>query len=60
MTAEKFLMALTRFISRRGTPTAEKILMTLTRFIFRRGTPKVIILDNVPQFKLTKTTIDKA
>ena len=35
-------------------------LMTLRRFISRRGTPKEIILDNAPQFKFTKTTIDKA
>ena len=40
--------------------TAEQLLMALRRFIFRRGTPKEIILDNGPQFKLMKTTIDKA
>ena len=40
--------------------TAEQFLMTLGRFISRRGTPKEIILDNAPQFKLTKTTIGKA
>ena len=40
--------------------TAEQFLMTLRRFISRRSTPKEIILDNAPQFKLTKTTIDKA
>ena len=40
--------------------TAEQFLMTLRWFISRRGTPKEIILDNAPQFKLTKTTIDKA
>ena len=34
--------------------------MALKRFISSRGTPKKIILDNVPNLKLTKTTIDKA
>ena len=40
--------------------TAEQFLMALRRFISRRGTPEEIILDNAPQFKLTKTTVDKA
>ena len=40
--------------------TAEQFLMAPTRFISRRGTLKEIILDNAPQFKLMKTTIDKA
>ena len=40
--------------------TAEQFLMALRRFISRKGTPKEIILDNASQFKLTKTTIDKA
>ena len=34
--------------------------MVFRRFISRRGTPKEIMLDNIPQFKLTKTSIDKA
>ena len=34
--------------------------MKAEQFISRRGTPKKIIPDNAPQFKLTKTTIDKA
>ena len=40
--------------------TAKQFLMALRRFISRRGTPKEITLDNAPQFKLMKTTIDKA
>ena len=40
--------------------TAEQFLMALQRFISRRNTPDTIILDNAPQFKLTKTTVDKA
>ena len=40
--------------------TAEQFLMALRRFISRRNTPHTIILDNAPQFKLTKTTADKA
>ena len=40
--------------------TAEQFLMALRRFISRRGTPEEIILDNAPQFKLTKTTVGKA
>ena len=39
---------------------AEQFFMALQRFISRRNTPDTIILDNVPQFKLTKTTLDKA
>ena len=38
----------------------EQFLMALRRSLSRRGTPKEIILGNEPQFKLTKTTIDKA
>ena len=34
--------------------------MALRRFMSRRNTPDTIILDNAPQFKLTKTTMDKA
>ena len=40
--------------------TAEQCLMALRRFISRRNTPHTIILDNAPQFKLTKTRVDKA
>ena len=40
--------------------TAEQFLMTLRRFISRGNTPHTIILDNAPQFKLAKTTVDKA
>ena len=40
--------------------TAEQFLMSLRRFISRRNTPDTIILDNAPQFKLTKTVVDKA
>ena len=40
--------------------TGEQFLMALRRFISRRGAPKEIILDNAPQFKLAKTTIDEA
>ena len=38
--------------------TAEEFPMAHRRFISRNSTPKEIILDNAPQFKLTKTTID--
>ena len=38
---------------------AEQCIMTLRRFISTRGTPKEVLLDNAPQFKLTKMTIDK-
>ena len=34
--------------------------MALRKFISRRGVPEEIILDNAPQFKLTKTTVHKA
>ena len=40
--------------------TAEQFLMALRRFISRRNIAHTIILDNAPQFKLTKTTVDKA
>ena len=39
---------------------AEQFFVALQRFISRRNTPDTIILDNVPQFKLTKTALDKA
>ena len=40
--------------------TAEQFLMTLRRFISRRNIPHTNILENAPQFKLTKTTVDRA
>ena len=40
--------------------TAEQFLMALISFFSRRGAPEEIILDNGPQFKLTKTTVNKA
>ena len=40
--------------------TSEQFLMALQRFISRRNTLHTVILDNAPQFKLTKTTVDKA
>ena len=40
--------------------TAEQFLMALRRFISRRNTVHTAILDNALQFKLTKTTVDKA
>ena len=40
--------------------TTEQFLMALQRFISRRNTPDTIILDNAPQFRLTKVTEDKA
>ena len=40
--------------------TAEKFLMALQRYLWWRNTPDTIILDNAPQFKLKKTTVDKA
>ena len=40
--------------------SAEQFLLCLRRFIARRGKPKQIILDNAPQFKLTKSTVDEA
>ena len=39
--------------------TAGQFLLALRRFIARRGKPIQIILDNAPQFKNTKTAIDK-
>ena len=38
---------------------AEQFLMAWQRLISQRNTPDTIILDNAPQFKLTKTTVDK-
>ena len=40
--------------------SAKHFLMCLRRFTARRGVPKEIICDNAPQFKLTKTVMDKA
>lgn len=39
--------------------TAEQFLLALRRFTATRGKPTQIILDDVPQFKLAKTAIDK-
>ena len=39
--------------------TVEHFLLALRRFIARRGKPTQIVLDNAPQFKLTKTANDK-
>ena len=39
--------------------TADQFLLCLRRFIARRGKPKLIISDNAPQFKLTKSTLDE-
>lgn len=39
--------------------TAQQFLLSLQRFIARRGKPSLIILDNAPQFKLAKSTMDK-
>ena len=39
--------------------SAEKFL-ALRRFIARRGKPQQIVLDNAPQFKLTKSSVDVA
>ena len=39
--------------------TANQFLNCLRRFVSRRGRPDSIISDNAPQFKLTKTTLDK-
>ena len=40
--------------------TVEQFLLCLRRFIARRGKPNLIISDNAPQFKLTKSTLDEA
>ena len=40
--------------------TAAQFLMALQRFISRRVTPDTFTLDNIPHFKLMKTTVDKA
>ena len=40
--------------------SADECLLVLRRFIARRGTPREIILDNAPQFKLTKSAMDTA
>ena len=39
---------------------AEEFLLALHRFIARRGKPQQIVLDNAPQLKLTKSSIDVA
>ena len=40
--------------------SAEEFLLALRRFIARRGKPQQIVLDNAPQFKLTKSSVDVA
>ena len=40
--------------------SAEKFLLALRRFIARGGKPQQIVLDNAPQFKLTKSSVDVA
>ena len=40
--------------------SAEEFLLALRRFIARRGKPQQIVLDNAPQFKLTKSSVDAA
>ena len=40
--------------------SAEQFLLCLRRFIARRGQPTKILCDNASQFKLAKSTLDKA
>ena len=40
--------------------SAEEFLPALPCFIARRGKPQQIVLDNAPQFKLTKSSVDVA
>ena len=40
--------------------SAEEVLLDLRRFTARRGKPQHIILDDAPQFKLTKSSVDIA
>ena len=40
--------------------SAEEFLLALRCFIARRGKPQQIVLDNAPQFKLTKSSVDVA
>ena len=40
--------------------SAEQFLLCLQRFIARRGQPTKIMCDNASQFKLAKSTLDKA
>jgi len=40
--------------------TADQFLLCLRRFIARSGKPKLVISDNAPQYKLTKSTFDEA
>ena len=40
--------------------TAEQFLLCLRRFIATRGKPKQIISDNASQFKVVKSTVEKA
>ena len=40
--------------------SAEEFVLALRRFIARRGKPQQIILDNAPQFKLRRSSVDVA
>lgn len=40
--------------------TAEEFILCLRRFIARRGVPRQIISDNAKQFKVAKSTLNKA
>ena len=40
--------------------SAEEFLLALRHFYARRGKPQQIVLDNAPQFKLTKSSVDVA
>ena len=40
--------------------SGEEFLLALRRFISTRGKPQQIVLDNAPQFKLTKSSVDVA
>ena len=40
--------------------SSEQFLLAFRRFVSRRGVPRAMWSDNAPQFKMTKTTLDKA
>ena len=40
--------------------SAEEFILCLRRFMARRGVPRQIISDNAQQFKVAKTTLNKA
>ena len=40
--------------------SAEEFLLALRHFHARRGKPQQIVLDNAPQFKLTKSSVEVA